>query len=404
MKSYKVNVCVIGAGVTGLSISLDLAKLGISCIVVNQDTLNLAASLNFAGVLHSGARYAITDFPLAKLCAESSRALLQKVPFAIVDRTKAYYIGTDISHESYAEDLIDSCQMIGINPNYVAPEDVLKNEPHLTKDIKFALEIPDYVLDPVILLKAYIEQLEKQNVKILKNTSLTGISFTNEQWNIEVKEHQNEQLSIIKADLVVVAAGAWSADVLKLFGVNILFRYISGSMAVIPQKLVKRIISFCEPSSSGDSIIPSYNSTLIGSTWRQQEISVPTPAIFPEVKEIVHKASQGLQDFNFNLINHTYSAVRIAFDENHMTGIDFIDRKKKRDYHILDCEKLYSVKRLISVFGGKFTLYNTMSKSATHLVCDKIKADFREDLLEYNVSPPTQKPDFHLGSVEKHLL
>ncbi len=294
--------------------------------------------------------------------------------------------------------------MIGINPNYLDQQDVLENESYLNKNIKFAIEIPDYILDPAMLLRAYVEELEKQNVKILKNVSLTDISFANDRWMIEVKDKLYDRLLIIKADLVVVAAGAWSSDVLDLFGVDIFLKYISGSMVVILKRMVNRIVSFCEPSSSGDSIIPCYDSTLIGSTWREQEGSAPTPATFPEVKEVVDKASKSLQDFNFNLISHTYSAVRMDFDNSNPSDTNLISRNKKREYYILDCEKLYSVKNLIAVFGGKFTLYNTMSKAATHLVCDKIKTEFREDLLEYNVSPPTQKPDFHLGSVEKHLL
>jgi glycerol-3-phosphate dehydrogenase len=70
------DVCIVGSGVVGLLTALGLSRMGFNCIVLEQSFPGSGASLNCAGVLHSGARYAVVDSELAKQCFSASQKLL----------------------------------------------------------------------------------------------------------------------------------------------------------------------------------------------------------------------------------------------------------------------------------------------------------------------------------------
>src|ERR1700753_2194173 len=54
--TIKADVCVIGAGFTGLSAALHLAQTGAKVIVVEPDTFGYAASGRNGGQIHTGHR------------------------------------------------------------------------------------------------------------------------------------------------------------------------------------------------------------------------------------------------------------------------------------------------------------------------------------------------------------
>ena len=64
----ETEVVIIGGGATGTGIMRDCALRGIKCILIEKDDLASGTTGRNHGLLHSGARYAVTDPESAKEC------------------------------------------------------------------------------------------------------------------------------------------------------------------------------------------------------------------------------------------------------------------------------------------------------------------------------------------------
>ncbi len=57
----ETDVVIIGGGATGTGILRDCALRGLRCILVEKDDIAAGTTGRNHGLLHSGARYAVTD-------------------------------------------------------------------------------------------------------------------------------------------------------------------------------------------------------------------------------------------------------------------------------------------------------------------------------------------------------
>ena len=69
MGTVEADVLVIGVGATGVGSAYDLALSGLRVVIVERRCLADGATGAFHGLLHSGARYAVSDPPAAAECA-----------------------------------------------------------------------------------------------------------------------------------------------------------------------------------------------------------------------------------------------------------------------------------------------------------------------------------------------
>ncbi len=65
----QADVIVIGGGATGCGIAWDLGLRGLRVVLVERGGLGAGTTGRYHGLLHSGARYAVTDPVPAAECA-----------------------------------------------------------------------------------------------------------------------------------------------------------------------------------------------------------------------------------------------------------------------------------------------------------------------------------------------
>ncbi len=91
----KTEVLIIGGGATGAGISRDLALRGIPSILVEKGDLASGASGRNHGLLHSGARYALSDPEAAKECIAENK-ILRKI--ARIPNNKRIVVGVAMGY------------------------------------------------------------------------------------------------------------------------------------------------------------------------------------------------------------------------------------------------------------------------------------------------------------------
>jgi glycerol-3-phosphate dehydrogenase len=387
---------IIGAGATGLAVGLELLNFGISFIVVEKGQPGMGATCNSAGVLHSGARYALIDPHLAELCSQAKEQLEAIVPFSITNKNDAYYLITDSESEGYARDLLKSCKDLDIPIRHVTTDEIRHHEPRLKRDLIGALAVPDYIMDPFPLISSYTEHLSKKGALLLRDMQLREARRVGDDWKLTfLTKSSNLRIAII-CKVIVVASGAWTPDVLKLFGVDLTVQHINGSMLVFPERLVNRIVCLCNAPSSYDSVIPCYESTLVGSTWKRQDAPEPTPPSSQDYEEALDSLSRIISVPKQRSFTSGYSGVRTMLVEHNEPSQPHT-RTIKRNFHLLDHERLHGVKDLLSVFGGKLTLHNLMAFEAAKLVCGRLGLRLGIRTAGKEIEPPRCRADKHLA-------
>lgn len=397
----QTDVCIIGSGIVGLFTALGLSRLGLSCVLVEQQFPGAGSSLHCGGILHSGVRYAVSDPNLARLCFEASQVIQKDYPFAVDTSRQAYYVGFLPSHFDYSQRLLEICANYGCFIQYVDSEKILAQEPNLNQTIKFGMEVPDYVIDPAKLIVSCLQNIQQLGTSVICETEIISIERELNSWNLLT--HSFGKATQIKTTGLVITAGSWSLNLLRsFFDIRVPAQYINGSMVVLSKRLLNHVISLCDMPSSGDSAIPCYNHTLLGSTWRPQDTFTPTHISDIEFDEIFQKVSTLLSNQMLNYVSHTYSGVRLILPETH-SDLRFSDRLTRRGYYILDCKESYGLPELVAAFGGKMTLFQNIVTDTIRVLLKQMGINSNCPL-DFSLSPYPYEIITNLASRDKNQL
>lgn len=85
------DVIVIGGGATGAGIARDCARRGIRVLLIERFDISTGATGRNHGLLHSGARYAVTDQESAEECIKENR-ILRRIASHCVEETDGLFL------------------------------------------------------------------------------------------------------------------------------------------------------------------------------------------------------------------------------------------------------------------------------------------------------------------------
>ena len=113
MSSYfdggETDVIIIGGGATGAGIARDCARRGLRCILLERHDIATGATGRNHGLLHSGARYAVTDGESARECIEENR-ILKRIAHHCIERTDGLFITLPQDSLDYQQQFIAACR------------------------------------------------------------------------------------------------------------------------------------------------------------------------------------------------------------------------------------------------------------------------------------------------------
>jgi glycine oxidase len=242
------DVIIVGGGVIGLSIAVELAEQGVAVAVIERGDFGREASWAGAGILPPG-NLTTARTPEARLrglshslwpdWAESleaesgietgySRCGGLELRLAQATPELADEIGTWRSEEVRIEEL--------------SPDEARQLEPHLSAEIGAAYHLPDLgqVRNPR-LLKALLAVCAERGVRLLPGTPAVG--FEDQDGRITALRTQN---GLLRAGRFCVAGGAWSRSILESIGVRIAVQPVRGQIVLLSQlpRLVSRVLQF----------------------------------------------------------------------------------------------------------------------------------------------------------------
>jgi len=340
-------VAVIGGGINGLFTALDLTLRGFSVVLLERGAIGGGTSGRMHGLLHSGARYAVTDPKAAVECIEENKVLVNMAPHAVED-TGGYFVAITKEDEEYVDQFLRGLRQVNIEHREINPGEAVREEPNLNPNVKAVVEVPDKVVFARDLMFSIAISAHREGALIMQGAEVIGFNINGgEVREVSVKDHLTGGVRSVKAGVIAVAAGPWTYRVVKMAGIDVDMMPTMGVMVVYQRRLTKRVINRLRMPSDGDILLPYGSTSIMGTTAVIVEDPDNLPISDDDIKFLTLEGSQMVPLLAKTSIVRAYASVRPLIK---MQGVD--TREATRDFMVIRHEK---PSNMVTVIGGKFT-------------------------------------------------
>lgn len=298
MPINKTDFIVVGAGIIGMSVALELVKQGQKTVIFDSGKLGKQSSWAAGGILSSMSPW--TEDPSSFKLSEQGKHDYLEYIHKLNNETG---IDAELIKSGLViigEDQVKNMRSWAKNKPIVVTDDFMVNELVL----EHALLLPEiYQIRPSRLLKALHKSLKLHNIPIFADTRVDKISINNNKF-----DHIKYGTQKIYADTVIICAGCWSQKILDNFNCDINIKPIHGQMLCVEAKKLgcKHIVldgnHYMIPRNDDNILIGSTMEDIgfIKSTSKQDEKILMDWAcsIFPELeKSTISKHWSGLRPY-----------------------------------------------------------------------------------------------------------
>ena len=364
------DVIVIGGGITGAGTARDCAMRGLSTLLVERYDLTTGATGRNPGLLHSAARYAVTDRESAEECIRENMTL-RKIARHCVEETDGLFITLPEDDLNYQATFIESCQRAGINAQAIDPKEALRLEPAANKDLIGAVKVPDGAVDPFRLTMANVFDARLHGADVLTYHEVTGMIKDGDRVvGVEMYNHNTKEKKYAYAAIVINAAGIWGQKIAQLAGTSSGVVPAKGALLVYGRRVNNVGSNRCRKPANADILVPGDTICVIGTTSDRVPIdTVDDMRVTPQEVEVLMREGEKLApSLATTRILRAYAGVRpLVAADNDPSG-----RNISRGIVCLDHEVRDGIPGFITITGGKLMTYRLMAEWATDLACKKL--------------------------------
>jgi glycerol-3-phosphate dehydrogenase len=367
----QTEVLIVGGGATGVGIARDLSLRGIPSILIEKEDFTSGASGRNHGLLHSGARYAVSDQEAARECISENRILRRIAPHCI-EETDGLFISLSGDSLDFRDRFLQACEETGIPTTLLSREEALSLEPELNSELLSAVKVPDGAIHSFALVLENARDAEKHGAKFILHTEITSLQMDRDEIKgARARDLTNGEEYLIHASYLINATGAWANQFLKLAALHIDLALSKGTMLITNRRLNQRVINRCRPPSDGDIIVPNDTVSVLGTTSVRSEEVENFEVTSPEVSLLINETSKLVPAIQRTRLIRAYAGIRPLFQSEEKGQ----DREISRGFTLIDHGKRDGVKNLITITGGKLVTYRLMAEKTSDLICQKMRMD-----------------------------
>jgi hypothetical protein len=241
---FKPTASIIGTGIQGCTIALQLSKRGYQINLIDQSKeMYRQASLNQEGKIHLGFIYAmdfshktaqklLTDAMMfapvidklirkkidwEKLKSKSFDYLIARNSLLSPDFLTNYYLVVEEMYQLLLKD--DQLHYLGKKPQRLFSVSAGKNDLFDPQQIQSVIKTEEYAVDPVRIREIFMEELRSQpQIKFLLNHPVTGI--TQNETGYTTWCHGPDKTIEIKSDIIINAAWSGKRSIDDMVGIK----------------------------------------------------------------------------------------------------------------------------------------------------------------------------------------
>lgn len=361
------DVIVIGGGITGAGVARDCSRRGLNAVLLERYDISTGATGRNHGLLHSGARYAVTDRESAEECIKENM-ILKRIASHCIEETNGLFLTLPEDDINYQAKFVEACNLAGIRAYIIDPKEALLLEPSANPSIVGAVKVPDGSVDPFRLTASNMIDARDHGAKILTYHEVIGMLREQDRIiGVEVFDHKEKETKKIYGSIVVNAGGIWGQHISMLAGVTVKMLPAKGSLLIFGHRVNNVVLNRCRKPADSDILVPGDTISLIGTTSMNipyDEINNMT--VTPQEVDILIREGEKLAPrLAQTRILRAYAGVRpLVASANDPTG-----RNVSRGIVLLDHAERDGLQGYITITGGKLMTYRLMAEWATDLVC-----------------------------------
>jgi glycerol-3-phosphate dehydrogenase len=216
LPSERYDVAVIGAGVVGCAIAMELSRYAIRTILIEaRSDIGAATSKANSAILHTGfdAVPASLESELVRQGYRRFHEYSESLGLPI-GRLGALVVAWDRRQADVLPDIIRKAEQNGVSDLRLIDRDELRSlEPHLAAEASQAVLVPgESITCPFTPPLAFATNAVRNGVTLRKNFRIRSVDRVS--GGIELRSETGR----VSADIVVNAAGLWSDEIDRLFG------------------------------------------------------------------------------------------------------------------------------------------------------------------------------------------
>jgi glycerol-3-phosphate dehydrogenase len=364
----KTEVLIVGGGATGVGIARDLSLRGVPSLLIEKGDFTSGASGRNHGLLHSGARYAVSDPEAAKECISENRILKRIAPHCL-EETGGLFISLPEDGLEFRDLFLTSCEKVDISTTLLSRDEALDSEPDLNPDLLSAAEVPDGSIDPFSLVAENARDAEIHGARFLLHTEVASVLVDKDKvTRVMARDLLQGEEHVIDTRYLINATGAWANQFLNLAGLRLDMALSKGSMIITNQRITQRVINRCRRPSDGDILVPNGLVSILGTTSIRLD-DVENFEVTPsEVSLLINEISRMVPAIKGTRFIRAYAGIRpLVLPEEKED-----DRAISRGFALIDHEKKDGLRNLITVTGGKLITYRLMAEKTSDLLCQKM--------------------------------
>ena len=364
------DVIIIGGGATGAGTARDCSRRGVKTLLLERFDISTGATGRNHGLLHSGARYAVTDKESAEECIKENM-ILRQIASHCVEETDGLFLSLPEDDLSYQSQFVEACHQAGIRADIIDPKEALRLEPSANRDIIGAVRVPDGAVDPFRLTASNVMDAKLHGATILTYQEVIEIiREQNRVIGVKVLDHKTNEIKSYYASIVVNAGGIWGHNIAKLVDININMLPSKGALLIFGHRVNNIVLNRCRKPADADILVPGDTICLIGTTSSKVPFEeIDHMKVTPEEVDVLLREGEKMAPILAQTrILRAYAGVRpLVASDNDPSG-----RSVSRGIVLLDHATRDGLEGFITITGGKLMTYRLMAEWTTDLICKKL--------------------------------
>lgn len=364
------DVIVVGGGATGLGVARDCSLRGMRVALVEKGDWANGASGRNHGLLHSGARYAVTDRESAEECIREN-VVLRRVARHCVDPTDGLFITLPEDDLGYQADFIAACRAAGIPAEQLDPREAELLEPAVPRGIAGAVRVPDGAIDPFRLTLANAVDAERHGAVLYRYHEVVQLlQHSGRIEGVEMAPWSPGERKRLYAPLTINASGIWGSMLLQKVGVELCMFAAKGALLVFEHRVNQMVINRCRKPADADILVPGDTACILGTTSTRVPLeAVDNPHVTDEEVDLLLKeGGQMVPSLQEVRIMRAYAGVRpLVAAAGDSTG-----RALSRGIVLIDHAQRDGLEGMCTITGGKLITYRLMAEQAADLASKKL--------------------------------
>lgn len=367
------DVIIIGGGITGAGTARDCAMRGLRVLLLERGDIATGATGRNHGLLHSGARYAVTDVESAAECIREN-LILKRIASHCVDDTGGLFITLPEDDLSYQDVFVRKCRSAGIDAQVIDPLEAKVMEPSVNPSLIGAVKVPDGSVDPFRLCSSNMLDARLHGASIMLYTRVTAIlKEGNRVVGVRAVDMHTGVEKEFHSEVTINACGIWGHEIAGMAGAEVGMFPAKGALLIFAHRVNSMVLNRCRKPSNADILVPGDTVCIIGTTsdrvpYEECDHLKVTPQEVDLLLSEGEKLAPGLASTR---ILRAYAGVRpLVSADNDPTG-----RNISRGIVCLDHLSRDGIEGFITITGGKLMTYRLMAEMAADMACSKLGVD-----------------------------